>query len=740
MPLLAAFSITLLLSALLLFLIQPMFAKVLLPSLGGTPGVWNTCMVFFQAMLLAGYAYAHLGARWLSPKRQAQLHVALLALSLLLLPLTPAIGVPPDRTNPVFWLLGTLFISLGVPFFMLSASAPLLQRWFAASGHARAHDPYFLYAASNLGSLAALIGYPVLVEPLLALGQQMQGWSIAYAALAALFVYCGWLLWRSTPASAETETATPAENISQDRPPVTLARRARWVLLAFVPSSLMLGVTTYVTTDIAAAPLLWIVPLSLYLLSFVIVFSRRPILRHDWMVHAQAVALLAVILAALWGQGRYVLLMAPLHALLFFASAMVCHGELAKDRPATTHLTEFYMWMSVGGVLGGLFNALAAPMLFTGPYEYPIALTLACLMRPLLPRDSGWFRGVDLVVPLAFGAAIWFGLPWLLRTFDPALMTQVSGPVITACIIALVAWSWRRPLRLGTLAAVLLVLAMLTSDRERVLLAKRSFFGIHKVTLSPSGSFKLYKHGTTTHGAQSLLASRANEPLTYFTRVGPIGRVFVALDERLRGKRIGVAGLGIGTLTCYAKPGQRLTFYEIDPTVLEIARDSRHFTYVSKCGGIQPDYVLGDARLTLAAEPDGAFTLLILDAFSSDAIPVHLVTKEALELYLRKLSPDGVMAFNISNRYLDIAPMLAALARQLGLEARMAAEAGSRSGVGRDTEMRYAATWVVMARNPRDLGVIATAESWSPLPDPGGIQAWTDAFSNVLSVLRPVND
>jgi len=737
--LLAVYALTLMVSALLLFLVQPMFAKMVLPSLGGTPAVWNTCMVFFQGMLLAGYGYAHLGAKFLTPKRQAGLHVVLLAVSLLALPIAPRY-VDPGTAAPIPWLIGLLLVSLGIPFFMLSASAPLLQRWFAASGHAHARDPYFLYGASNLGSLAALIGYPLLMEPLFRLGQQSSLWSMGYALLVILVAVAAWLLKRAV---GNKPAEIPADAPVLDDTPVTTARRLRWIALAFVPSSLLLGVTTYITTDLAAVPLLWVVPLAIYLLTFVIVFARKPLLKHAWMVRAQPFLLLPVVMLLLWNQKTMVWLMAPLHLVLFFACAMVCHGELAKDRPAARHLTEFYLWMSFGGVLGGMFNALVAPIVFSNVHEYPIAVALACMLRPYLERQPAGPRAwiTDLVLPgiLAVGLTIYtVKFAWAGDTGPtPATMMIVSiaiGLLIYACRL--------RPLRFGLAVGAVLLAGTLSADGPvPVLLAERSFFGVHKISLDEAGTYKLLTHGTTIHGAQATDPEDAKEPLTYYHFEGPLGQIAEMMDTRLKDHRIGAVGLGSGAVSCYAEAGIRLTFFEIDPVVVRFASNPKYFSYVSDCGATRPDFVIGDARLTLARQPDGVFTLLILDAFSSDAIPLHLVTREAMQLYLAKLAPDGVIAFHISNRYLDLSPVLAAIIRELGLVARISNEAELDEEESRANK-RYPATWVAIARKPELLGPLWTAGNWAELKEKPGVGAWTDDFSNILSVLtiRTKND
>ena len=720
-------------SALLLFLVQPMFAKMVLPSLGGTPQVWNTCMVFFQGMLLVGYAYAHLGSRWLAPRRQAAVHVGLLLLSLLMLPIWPRY-LDPGEAAPIPWLVGLMLVSLGVPFFMLSASAPLLQRWFAASTHERASDPYFLYGASNLGSMAALIGYPVLVEPLLTLRQQSAAWSWGYTALAALIGLCALLLHLTAASTATAQPTALKGGTTVADQPVTFGRRMRWAMLAFAPSSLLLGVTTHITTDVAAIPLLWVAPLALYLLTFVVVFARRPVLKHAWMVRIQPFVILAVLIPLIWNQGTTSTEMALLHLLMFFSCAMVCHGELANDRPDTRHLTEFYLWMSVGGVLGGIFNALLAPLVFNRVIEYPIAIAIACALRPTLKPGGRWALALDIALPVAVVAALLtyaFTVPQLP---GPNVLVLAIGVIAAVGVIAF--WFRTRPIRFGLLIGLLFLSAQLGASQQGSIAVMRSFFGVHQIATALHGNYRVLIHGTTIHGAQAVDPSGAREPLTYFHRDGPLGQTFLMLDQRLDGKRIGVAGLGAGTIACYARPRGRMTFYEIDPMVVEIASNPKYFSYVTQCGRSAPNIVLGDARLTMAREPDGDFALLILDAFSSDSVPVHLITQQAVEMYLRKLAPGGVLAFNISNRYLDLAPVLAAIARNLGLVGRVSDERPPPRSEARWHPMRSASGWVVLARERTDLGSLWWDHRWAPLPDDPRAIAWTDDFSNIIGTLR----
>lgn len=733
------FSLTLFLSAALLFVVEPMFGKMALPLLGGSPSVWNTCMVFYQGALLAGYLYAHLAPKWLGVRRQAAFHLGLLVLILFTLPIGIFQGwTPPPTANPVTWLLLLLLLSVGLPFFVVSSTAPLLQKWFAQTGHASAHDPYFLYGASNLGSLLALVAYPVLIEPYLRLHHQSWGWAGGYVLLLALVALCGALLWRAgAPAEAAPgPDPAPAGNgaAALEAGPPTISRRAWWVLLAFFPSSLLLGVTAYLSTDIAAVPLLWIIPLVIYLLTFVLVFARKPLIPHHVMVFVEpfVIILLAVIFfqrlkGAVWQT-------IPVHLLAFFCIAMVCHGELMHSRPRADHLTEFYLWISVGGVLGGIFNALLAPVLFNSVMEYPLIIVAACLARPTLspPAAGANQRRWDVLLPLGLAAL----LALLARVFR--LLPEEILPlalIIIACLAGAICYSFRfRPWRLALGISVLVFAgAMFVSQPERLLFQERNFFGVSKVAEDATGNYHILTHGFTVHGAQSLDPARRREPLTYYHRTGPLGQVFAVFSGPKAKKEVAVIGLGTGTIAGYGQPGQRLTFYEIDPIMEQIARNPRYFTYLSDCPA-EVKVILGDARLSIRDAPGSFYDMIILDAFSSDAIPIHLVTREAVSLYLSKLKQGGILVFHISNRYLDLKPVLGNLARDAGLVALSNSDLYLSDED--DKKKKKASVWVVMARTGQYLGSLPQEDLWRPLPQTPGEALWTDDFSNIWSVFN----
>ncbi len=720
------FAVTLFVSAALLFVVQPMVGKLVLPLLGGTPAVWATCMVFFQAVLLAGYAYAHAAPAWLGIRRHAVLHILLLVLPWLVLPLgLPDAWSDPGHSPPVPWLLGLLTITVGLPFFVLSTSAPLLQRWLSATRDPSAGDPYFLYVASNLGSLLALLGYPLLIEPLLTLSVQRIAWTVGYSVFMVMAVVCVVWLWRATPAEKDTPTA-PDEVDAPD-----WRRRGRWVVLSLVPSGLLLSVTTYITTDLAAVPLLWVLPLSLYLLTFILAFARKPIIPPA--VLGRWMPLLVLVLTIVLLSGGTELAGAPvgaivgLHLIGFFWIALFCHTELARDRPSPRHLTGFYLTLSAGGVLGGLFTALLAPLLFSSVVEYPLLLVLACLLRPAPERPDRW----DVALPVGLGV-LTAGLVLLSQYLDVdegplRLAVMFAGPAFV-CYLFLA-----RPLRFGLGIAGLMLAGSLYEGvygqtEERV----RSFFGVHRVTVDPTGNFRVLVHGNTVHGMQSLKGGKARgEPRTYYHRTGPAGQALTALhgDDRLN--RVGLVGLGTGALFAYAEEGQAWTCYEIDPAVIYLARDSGWFTFLDCCPA-STDIVEGDGRLTLNRSEE-RYGVLVLDAFSSDAIPTHLLTREALAVYRRHLRDDGLLLFNISNRYLDLAPVLAALARDADMVAFTQEDLALSEFDKRDG--KYASQWVLLAPSPEAAAKVLSP-NWRQLRAHTGDRPWTDDYSNPLRALK----
>ncbi|MGH7499854.1 MAG: spermidine synthase [Gemmatimonadales bacterium] len=719
---------TLFLSAALLFTVQLIFSKMVLPLLGGSPAVWTTCMLFFQVVLLLGYAYAHGTSATLTFRRQAPLHIALLAISLLFLPVALAPGwTPPDGTMPVVWLLGLLAASLGIPFFLLSSTAPLLQRWFTGTDQPGADNPYFLYAASNAGSLLALLSYPMLVEPSLTLKQQRGIWTWGYWSLCVAIALCAAAAWRNSGGVGPEKLPTSSARWSD---------RLWWAALSFVPSSLLLGVTSYISTDIAAIPFIWAIPLFLYLLTFILVFARRPPLPHALMVRLQPWLVLPIFIGWYWGIAAAPGGLLLLNLVTFFVTAMVCHGELARRRPPAAGLTQFYLWMSLGGAFGGVVNGLLAPILFRGVAEYPLALLAGCAMAPAAVAASARpSRAVGVGVALLAGAVL-AAATWLIgnpHDETGALTAAAIVPVSIASAVAVansLVLRGRPELFALSLAAVLLAGRFAPSDRTPLLHAERDFFGVHRIKAERGGRYHTLYHGTTLHGAQEMSAEGACEPLTYYTRQGPLGRALAELPARA-GRRVGVVGLGAGSMAAYAHPGDQWTFFEIDPAVERMAREPRYFRYLTECLD-SARVVRGDGRLTLSRVPDRSFDLVVLDAFSSDAIPVHLLTREALAVYHAKLADGGAILFHLSNRHLRLAPVLAELVRDAGLTVRFS---GTTPSVEVPAEFRAASLWAVVVRKEDELGGLARDSTWRRLPaDPAG-RVWTDDFSNVWGAL-----
>jgi SAM-dependent methyltransferase len=729
--LLLVFTLTTFANAALLFLVEPLFSKLVLPLLGGSSAVWTTCMLFYQGVLLAGYVYVHLGSRWLGARRQAAVHLALFAASCLFLPVALAPGwTAPTEGTPVFWLLGFMLASLGLPFFCLSAGAPLLQRWFAGTGHPRRDDPYFLYAASNAGSMVALLAYPLLVEPLLPLTAQSRAWSVAYGVLGLALAASAALLWRSHRPAADAPAAVARPSAAESIP---WSRRARWLALSAVPSSLLLGVTAHLSTDVAPVPLLWVVPLALYLLTFVWAFSPRGARTSEATARGARLVAILFVVALAFGWKIPPALALPWELIVFTLLTVVCHTRLAADRPAVGNLTEYYVWMSLGGVIGGVFNALVAPVVFPGLYEYPLALVAGLgLVAAALPHDARrglWWR--DVAVAAGVGFAVWGAMT------AAASQAGVAGAVLKlalsgAAAVALLACA-DRPLRLTLAAGAAFGAFSLAGGGGSgdVLLRARSFYGSYRVErIRPAAdTIRMMVHGSTIHGAQFVDAARAREPLTYYARSGPVGDAFAALPGRTVAGRVAAVGLGTGSLACYAVSGARWTFFEIDPVVVRMATPGGQFDFVERCApGARVR--LGDARVVLSRMPDGQFDLLVLDAFSSDAIPTHLLTREAFRDYARLLAPGGVMLVHVSNRYLRLGHVVQAGAADLGMRG------WTRRSVPTDAERAQLITpaeWIALARRPEDVGGLAGRPGWRPL-DAAPV-AWSDDFSNVVGIL-----
>jgi spermidine synthase len=714
------------LSAALLFSVQPMFTKMVLPRFGGSPSVWSVAMVFFQGVLLVGYAYADFLTRFVRGRWALAIHLCVMLGGALFVPLAIASGwgLPPaDREE--FFLLGMFAVSLGFPFFALSANGPLLQAWFARSGLAQAENPYFLYAASNFGSLLALFAYPLLAEPLSTLSFQNAVWRYGYYLLIALIALCGSLVFfnRDQEAVVSQTQATEAAP--------SLRRMAYWVALAFVPSALMIAVTTHITTDIAAAPFLWVLPLSLYLISFILVFSQRVFVSQATWMKAQPVLLALIVLTLALDIRTWLMIDVGLHLLTFFVTAMICHGLIAATRPQAAYLTRFYFCMSLGGVLGGIFSGLIAPNVFSWIAEYPILIVGAALARPGL----SWPKGREAALVTGFVVLVLLAcIPGFREGFTilPPANWIVRGVTLLLVVAAL--FLSTSPLRLAVLFAAAFIVTRVYPPNVRHLETVRSFFGVHKIEVTEDGRFRVLRHGMELHGAQRLTTDDgkpvSGRPVlsTYYHPNSPIAEAIDAVQDKKKGAaRIAVIGLGTGSIACLARPQDRLDYYEIDADVIRIARDPARFTFLRDC---KPDthITLGDARLTLANATDARYDVIVVDAFSSDSIPVHLLTREALRIYLSRLNPGGIIIAHISNNHLDLSDVVTATAASEGLIARIFDE----DEVPNLDPMIKFSTVMVLARKEKDLGLLQDWDTEDAAPNQA---PWSDDFSSLLGPL-----
>jgi len=734
---LIVYTVAIFTSALLLFSVQPLFTKMVLPRLGGSPAVWSVAMVFFQSLLLAGYAYAHFLMTLKSRIIPVVVHLLLLVAAFITLPLSISSGwAEPPASGYAFWLLGLFAVSIGLPFFALAANNPMLQAWFVRTGHPDGPDPYFLYASSNIGSFLALLSYPFALEPIFTLHTQNTIWTTGYGILIVLIAVCGVVMLRSP----RTEYA-PTDDRSAVAP--NWMQWARWVFLAAVPSGLLIAVTAHISTDVAAAPLLWVLPLSLYLLTWVLVFQSKPLLPHALMLKLQPVAIAGVMVLLVVGGEQNLLLTLGAHQLCFFIIAMACHGELARTRPAASYLTTFYVALSFGGMIGGLFAGLVAPFVFSWIAEYPILLALAALCRPAQTqsanRTGNWIWLVVLVatvvlIKIAYGTGHSEAVLETRRVWVVSLIAGIAA--LLGAVLRIDRW------RLAALVAAGLVLIRVYPADEGRVETVRSFFGVHKIVETADGKYHVLMHGTTIHGAERFKNDDGTpvkgwpEPISYYHKDGGIGRAISAIRARKGGPlRVAVIGLGAGTLACAAYPGETWKFFEIDQTMVDTARDPKYFTYVQSC---MPDMkpVIGDARLTFAKEPDGIYDLIIVDAYSSDAIPIHLATEEAMAIYKDKLAPQGAVVMHVSNRHLELASVIVGIADANDLKSWVYDEDSNR-----DDEYIYPTNVVVSARADADVGTLASDDKWELTEPTDGESVWTDDYSNILgAVYRRLRD
>jgi hypothetical protein len=706
------FTVTAFVGAGLLFTIQPLVARLLLPAYGGSATVWSTCSLFFQTLLIVGYVYSHVTTTRIPRRAQPWLHLVVLATPLLVLPVVlPTDAVPGTDHSPVGWLLRSLVVMIGLPFVVLATTGPLLQRWYSWSDGPRREDPYFLFAASNVGSFGGLLAYPFLVEPRLTLDQQGVAFTGGFVVFAALTAGCAVVASRGSASRQEVVVATPSTQPSW-------AELARWCGYAFVPSCLMLAVTHHLSTDVAPIPLLWVAPLALYLATFVAAFAvRSRVVTATWPRAAAGLGMATLALAPL-AASLSLWVTITVNLLLVVVAGYAAHRLLAARRPSAEHLTTYYLAVAVGGALGGVVNGLLAPVLFDRVLEYGLVVALL----PLLGLGATWptAGSVGTRTRWLVGGLLLV----LVAAAVPALLDSRGGGVMVA-LLALAAFTllgWvlaKMPVGM-TVALLVVVLTTAVVSDNGVVDRERTFYGSY--TVHATDLMTSLDHGTTMHGLQLTAPSLRDEPTTYYGREAPLGDLFGELQP----VRTAAVGLGVGTLAAYGEPGDRITFLEIDEAVAEIARDERYFTFLSDSAA-DVDVRIGDGRLLMADQPEHGVDLVVLDAFSSDAIPVHLLTQEAFTLYADRVAAGGAIAVHVSNRHFDLVPVLAAARTHLGW-------AGAVGRGGEGIEVRPS-TWIVLSPDHTLVDALLSLERWQPL-DLGDTVEWTDDYSSVLTVLR----
>lgn len=735
------FAPTIFLSAFLLFCCEPMVGKMMLPFLGGAAAVWITCLLFFQLMLLAGYGYAHVLERFANVRSQIMIHAILMIIAAIFLPMR--FSGRPDETassHPTLWLLGVLLRSVAFPFCIVSTTAPLLQNWLSKTKTASGRDPYFLYAVSNAGSLLALLAYPLLIEPRWGVRIQSGYWTAGYAGLVALVISGAALLGNQLKKSA----SGPLENLETALFRPSWSDRLFWLAAAFVPSGLMLAVTNHMLLNLASVPFLWVMPLAIYLITFMIAFARRFTI--SLRVLSAVVPLVLLVLFPLVAVSQPVARdtlkwILGAHLLVLLAGALLCHTALAARRPPASQLTEFYFWVALGGALGGIFVATIAPFIFSTVIEYPLLVALVAFFRS--PGDDRKkFNWADIVYPAVVGlliAAAWSLFKWArvdvnddiaALSSDPRALIKNASLGADAILVLAAYFTQRRRYRFALSLAVLIAGYHLALpgflDDYQILHIDRDFFGIKKTVFDLDSNTRKLLHGDTLHGVESQDATLIGKPLSYYHETGPVGDIMKLISVR-PDQHVGVVGLGTGSMAGWTQPDRHITFFDIDPQVPYIARS--FFTYLRRCGD-RCDIVLGDGRLSIEKMPDATFDVLMLDAFNSDSIPAHMVSREAVQMYVKKLKPDGLILFHVSNRYMDVESLVSAVILDAGLEGLV------RYDDDEGPTGKASSDYVVAARKAEDFGPLQDDMNWSDVDKPEGIPPWTDDYSNMLKIVK----
>lgn len=706
------------LSSFLLFVIQPLAAKTLLPIFGGVPAVWNICLLFFQGMLLLGYAYAHVIAKFFKLKTQWVMHFLMIMISVSMLPIVFK-QLHVNQLTPALNVLYLLARDLFFPLFIVSSTAPLIQLWYSRTPHLHAEDPYFLYSASNVGSLLALMMFPFLLEPFFGVHNLTQYWSALYAVFLGMLGLAAWQC-RVVAAPSIKENMKSA---------VTWQQRCSWLLLSFAPSSLLMAVTQYITTEIVATPLLWILPLTIYLLCFIITFAAKPIISHQWMVREQSLFLIFPLISL-----SKVTLTLPAWQLIlfhlsgFFALVMVCLGELVKKRPDKTALTDFYLWIGIGGFLGGCFNALIAPLIFNNIYEYYVAFCLCLALRPW-PKSWHWQHRGWL---LSLGIALVLSINYFIFVVHDSLFLQhfpflkwLDLFIVIAVITVIMVYD-KQPMRYAVNVAILFFFAqgLPGFGHHDLLWQDRNFFGVTRVYKNDATHLHMLMNGSTLHGLEVVNKPMQFNRLTSYYQ--PLALVATLKGQEKNSLQVAIAGLGTGALSCQFRPHDQVSFFEIDPQVIHIANNPQFFTYLTKCP--PKKIMLGDARIQLNSSHE-QYDEIIIDVFSSDAIPLHLFTREAVQAYLNKLSPDGVLVFNISNRHVNLAPVLIGIGQQLKMNVLQLQSAPAAD------LFQLASDWVILTNNQKIIAQL-TQHSWKKVTSDSNVSVWTDDFSNIVRYLK----
>ena len=669
------YGLTIFLSAFLLFQVQPLIGKMILPWFGGSASVWTTCMLFFQATLLFGYVYSHWIVKALSPFKQSMLHITLLLISLSLLPLAASEQWKPDGSeDPTLQILGLLLVSIGLPYFVLSTTGPLIQAWFARER--TGGIPYRLFALSNFGSMLALLSYPIAFEPALPTKWQSFSWSSLYLIFVAA---CGVLAWRNRNSEALVQSESDTS-----RPPKA-SQLLIWILLAACPSILMVADTSFLTENIAPIPMIWVAPLALYLLSFIICFENSSWYQRKIFLPLFVVALFVLTYLPTMGLNELpVLVSMGINLFSFFIICMVCHGELARQQPNSRYLTTYYLMLAVGGVMGGFFVGIVAPSLFTENYELSIGIILS-----------------GLVVALVFLSK---------NNFKTSVLRTVTA--------------------MGMLGFLVLISAIRINDHMQdstgIEFTNRNFYGTLKVYTNEKSGYKTMQHGQISHGSQFIDPKKALEPTTYYVRESGVGKAILIKSDSPSPIKVGVVGLGVGTLAGYGKKDDIYRFYEINPTVIDVAK--KHFTFLSKSPSIM-EYVLGDARLRLEQEPNQKFDVLVIDAFSGDSVPVHLLTKEAFSHYFRHLKPDGVLALHITNRFLNLKPVVKSAADAFGQDIKVITHEGTAGNDG------YRSEWALISKDKNFFKHVLLVNA-KDIEAPKNFKLWKDDYSSLISILN----